>query len=249
MRRLVVVLLAVASALSTHVQAAAAQARTTGGCPTIIVSCPDWGSGPTLTFSASVAGPDPNIKPTFNWTVTAGVITGGQGTPSITVDMAGLEGRSFTATVEVGGLPSACAGSASCTINVCGLRGAQKVSEYRDITFADEKGRLDDFAAELERDPQALGYILAYAGRRAYKGEAERRGRRAKSYLVERHGLSGERVVVIDGGFREERTVELFVVPTGATPPGATPTVDPEQVQIVTEKKGAKPAKPNPANP
>ncbi|MCV4566453.1 hypothetical protein OFB72_28250, partial [Escherichia coli] len=61
-----------------------------------------------MTFTATAAGgTQANI--TYNWSVSAGTIESGQGTPSITVrttrDMAG---SSVTATVEIGGLDPAC---------------------------------------------------------------------------------------------------------------------------------------------
>jgi hypothetical protein len=49
-------------------------------------------------------------------TVSAGTISGGQGTPSITVDTANLAGQSITATVNVGGLAASCPASASFNI-------------------------------------------------------------------------------------------------------------------------------------
>ena len=169
-------------------------------CPVISVACPDSDSGPNVTFTANISGDDPDLKVTFNWTVTAGVIASGQGTPIITVDTTGFEGQSFSAAVEVGGLPGSCANTASCTTNVCGLRSARKVDEYSSINFADEKGRLDSLAAELQKEPTAMGYILSYAGRRAYKGEAQKRGQRAKSYLVKERGFTLEGMANIVSG-------------------------------------------------
>ena len=53
-------------------------------CPTISVSCPaDVDLGAPITFTASGAG-DMNV--TYNWSVSAGTISSGQGTSSITVD-------------------------------------------------------------------------------------------------------------------------------------------------------------------
>jgi hypothetical protein len=68
-------------------------------CPQITVSCPTdlVKAGDSVTFSANVSGGDPKVTPTYNWSVSAGTITSGQGTPSITVDTAGLGGESITA--------------------------------------------------------------------------------------------------------------------------------------------------------
>src|SRR6266852_4594808 len=90
-----------------------AQRQGIGDCPTVLVSCPDSDTGSALTFNASIAG-DPSIKLTFKWTVSAGKITSGQGTPSISVDMSGAWGQSLTATVEVGGFDKACRREAFC---------------------------------------------------------------------------------------------------------------------------------------
>lgn len=201
-------------------------------------------TGPDLTFSAQVSGPFPPAKLVYKWTVSAGTIVAGQGTNSITVDMAGLSGESFTGTVEVAGLPASCPALASCSINVCGLQAARKVAEYEGLDSADEKASLDGFAAALQEDETAMGYVLSYAGRRARKGEAQRRGERAKSYLVRERGFEEARIVVVDGGHREEPTVEVFIVPASATPPLVTPTVDPKDVQVMVESGRGRRRKP-----
>ena len=75
-------------------------------CPTVSVSCPsDVDLASPITFTAAVNG-DANV--TYNWSVSAGTITGGQGTSSITVSSDGLGGQTVTATVELGGLDPSC---------------------------------------------------------------------------------------------------------------------------------------------
>ncbi|MDQ3805423.1 MAG: PKD domain-containing protein [Acidobacteriota bacterium] len=202
-------------------------------CPTVDVSCPDTATpGQPVTFTASVSGGDPNVTPTFNWTVSAGTITSGQGTSSITVDTTGLAGgTTVTATVDVGGFDRNCTTSDSCTTSLTAPAQPRKIDEYGNIRFNDEKARLDNFAIELQNDPTAQGYIIAYGGRRGRAGEAQRRADRAKDYLVNTRGISADRIVTVDGGFREDLTVELWIVPQGATAPTASPTVDPSEVQ------------------
>lgn len=200
-------------------------------CPTITVSCPDTvGVGQPVTFTANVSGGDPNVTATYNWTVSAGTITSGQGTSSITVDTTGASGT-VTATVDVGGYDRSCSASNSCTTSIPVEAKARKVDEYGNIKFNDEKARLDNYAIELQNDPTAQGYLVCYGGRTGRTGEAQRRCDRAKNYLVSTRGIDASRVVTVDGGFREELTVELWVVPSGATPPAAAPTVDPSEVK------------------
>jgi hypothetical protein len=200
-------------------------------CPTVRVSCQDTASeGQTITFTASVTGGDPSVTPTYNWTVSAGTIASGQGTSSITVNTAGLGGQTVTATVDVGGYDRSCSTSASCSTAVTRERLARKIDEYGNIRFNDEKARLDNYAIELQNEPTAQGYIICYGGRRGRAGEAAARCDRAKNYLVTTRGIDASRIVTVDGGFRENLTVELWLVPTGAQPPTASPTVQPSEV-------------------
>jgi len=207
-------------------------------CPTVTVSCPsDVQPNQPITFTANISGGPTDVTPTYNWTVSAGTISSGQGTSTITVDTAGLGGQSVTATVDVGGFDRSCTTSASCTTQVIRQVEARKIDEYGNIRFNDEKARLDNFAIELQNDPTAQGYIIAYGGRRGRAGEAQRRADRAKDYLVNTRGIDASRIVTVDGGFREDLTVELWIVPSGATAPQATATVDPSEVQTITPRR------------
>jgi hypothetical protein len=200
-------------------------------CPTVRVSCPDTvREGDTITFTADVSGGDTGVTPTYNWTVSAGTIVGGQGTSSIQVSTTGLGAQTVTATVDVGGFDRSCSSSASCSTAVGGVERPRKIDEYGRIEFNDEKARLDNFAIELQNNPTAQGYIIAYGGRRGRAGEAQARADRAKNYLVNERGIDSSRIVTLDGGYREDFTVELWIVPTGATPPAAEPTVDASEV-------------------
>src|SRR5258705_10595666 len=100
---------------------------------------------------------------TYNWSVSAGTISGGQGTSSITVDTAGLGGQTVTATVELGGLDPSCSRTASCTTSVKAPNPpAVKFAEHGNIKFNDEKARLDNYAIQLQNHPDSQGYIIAY---------------------------------------------------------------------------------------
>lgn len=90
-------------------------------CPTIAASCPDKTVEPDapITFSGSWSGGFPYMEPTYSWTVSAGKITAGQGTPTIRVDTKGLpDDTELTATFTVGGSPVECSKSASCTTKI-----------------------------------------------------------------------------------------------------------------------------------
>jgi hypothetical protein len=187
-------------------------------CPTVSVSCPsDVDEGQPITFTSSVSS-DQTV--TYNWSVSAGTISGGQGTSSITVDTTGLGGQTVTATLELGGLDPACSRTASCSTTVkTPIQPPTKFDEYGDIRFNDEKARLDNYAIQLQNSPGAQGYIIAYGN---CEGAAQARADRAKDYLVNTRGIDAGRLVTIDGGCRSDLTVELWIVPTGATPPAAS---------------------------
>jgi hypothetical protein len=189
-------------------------------CPVVSVSCPtDVEPNAPITFTASVTNGPSAV--TYNWSVSAGTISSGQGTSTITVDTNGLGGQSVTATVSVGGADPSCTGTtASCTTSVkVAPPPARKFDEYGNIRFNDEKARLDNYAIQLQNEPGSQGTIIVYG---SCAGEAQQRGDRAKDYLVNTRGIEAGRITVVDGGCRADLTVQLWVVPQGA----AAPTVD-----------------------
>ncbi|HKG47995.1 MAG TPA: Ig-like domain-containing protein [Pyrinomonadaceae bacterium] len=188
-------------------------------CPVVSVSCPtDVEANQPITFTASVSGGAAGAAWTYNWSVSAGTISSGQGTPTITVDTANLSGQSVTATVSIGGADPSCTGTtASCTASIKTPPAAPtKFDEYGNIRFNDEKARLDNYAIQLQNQPGATGTIIVYG---SCAGEAQQRGDRAKDYLVNTRGIEAGRITVVDGGCRSDLTVQLWVVPAGATAP------------------------------
>ena len=85
-------------------------------CPTLNVAAPESPVRPggTMTFTAQVSGGSPNSY-NYNWSVSSGTITGGQGTTSITVGTEGVaDGTFITATVNISEIECAnCPASAS----------------------------------------------------------------------------------------------------------------------------------------
>jgi hypothetical protein len=192
-------------------------------CPTVSVSCPsEVDLGQSITFTASVAN-DSGLSLTYNWSVSAGTISSGQGTSTITVDTTGLGGQTVTATVSLGGADPSCTGTtASCSTSVKPPPAQpQKFDEYGNIKFNDEKARLDNFAIQLQNNPGSTATIIVYG---SCAGEAQTRGDRAKDYLVNTRGIDAGRITVIDGGCRSDLTVQLWIVPAGATAPAADTT-------------------------
>ena len=113
---------------------------------------------------------------------------------------------------------------------------SRKFDEYQRLSFEEEKARLDNFAIQLQSEPNSVGYIIVYAGRRARINEAKEVGERAKRYLVTNRKINARRVITIDGGHREQLTSELYVQARGLTPPPVSPTVKRSDVKIVNQK-------------
>jgi len=188
-------------------------------CPTLSVTCPsDVDAGQPATFTATFTQGTPTVSETYNWTVSAGTITSGQGTSSITVDTTGASGGSITATVEVGGVDPTCNRTASCTVQVKPVLQARKFDEYGNIRFNDEKARLDNYAIQLQNSPTDRAVIIGYG---SCEGEGLTRANRAKDYLVNTRGIDASRIDTVDGGCRPELKVELWLVPAGAAAPAA----------------------------
>lgn len=199
-------------------------------CPTTKVICPtSVYVNDTLKFTVDVSGGDPKVTPTFNWTVSAGSIELGQRTSTIDVSTKEVAADStVTATVELGGFDRECGyGSvaASCTTMVLKKVDARKLDEYGSLKPKEENAKLDNFMTELNLDPTAQCYIIAYNGRTSRVGDARKAADKERDYLVGKRSLEANRSVIVDGGYREQLTLELWLVPSGAQPPKPTPTV------------------------
>ena len=187
-------------------------------CPNVSIYCPDvQQAGTPVTFTASVSGGTPGVTPVYNWVISAGKILSGQGTPTITVDTAGLAGQPITATVEVAGYNLEC--RAQCQASVPAPPNPTKFDEIGEVARDDEKARLDVFAIELQNSPGAQGYIIGYGGSGRRSATGQQRAQRARDYVVTTRGIDASRIVTLDGGQRTTGSLQLWLVPTGATPP------------------------------
>jgi hypothetical protein len=200
--------------------------QSTRECPTITmetpaqVICP----GAEVTFTASVEGVAQNTRQSFKWTVTTGRIISGQGTPTIKVST--LEAspeasyQGIGATVEIGGIDTGCSNVAACAVQMSPFCPDRKVDEFGDLSFDEEKARLESLITRLQSDPDTFGLIRAHSSSCARMSEAEARLERIRDYLVNLRGL--DRIVTKDGGCqagdRDELMIELWVMPTKAPP-------------------------------
>jgi hypothetical protein len=125
---------------------------------------------------------------------------------------------------------------------------ARKFDEFNIISFDDERARLDIFISYLQREPGAQGFIIVYAGRYSRPNEAISFANRAKWYMTGSRGIESGRIEIRDGGFRELRTIELWIIPRGANQPASTPTLRPEQAVIRYPRRGRRTSSANLSN-
>src|SRR5687767_4198971 len=124
--------------LSFCVMAAAIIVR--GQCPQFsITALSDYvQEGQPITYSVKAAGGPRNAQATYNWTVSDGTISSGQGTSVITVDTTGIGSFSVTATVVAGGYPRQCSTTTSWTVAVKRVETARKFDVYGAVDLEDE---------------------------------------------------------------------------------------------------------------
>ena len=213
--------------------------------PIIVSAAPTITEGDLITFTSDVSFSGTSSL-NYSWTVSSAdaKIISGIGTPTLTVDSTGLAGRRITAIVVVddGSGEPACRQTAQASTMVPKLPPPREIPAREfdvccSCSFDDQKARLDNLGIELQNDPTTTAYIIAYSGRTSRTGQADRLLTRARDYLIEKRGLDQARLVTLDGGYREEDCVELWIVPQGATPPRPTPTVSAGEAHPASKKR------------
>ncbi|MFL6284986.1 MAG: hypothetical protein ACJ74Q_17735 [Pyrinomonadaceae bacterium] len=92
---------------------------------------------------------------------------------------------------------------------------------------------LDNLLLELQNQPEMRGYVVVYAPSVGSKSDTSLAyAARMKKYLVVARGLKAERITVIDGGFREKLSYEMWLVPEGSKLPTPQPTVSRKAVKL-----------------
>ena len=190
-------------------------------CSLVSVASPSKvDAGMVVVFTASVENRLGQV--TYKWTTSAGTITSGQDTSTMTGDTTGLGGQAIEATVEVTGQNVKCSAKSKTSITPP-IVDNMTFDAYGDINWQDEKARLDNFAIQIINSPDARGSIMTSAGNPTYRGEAQYRLQRAKNYLVKVRRIDPARLIMIDGGYRSELTTTLRLVYNDETVPSPDP--------------------------
>ncbi len=194
--------------------------------------------GEIITYTADVSYSG-NAPLNYTWKVTpsSAHVISGQGTATLNIDSTGLGGQRIIATLTAydGSSDPACAQSAQAVSLIAPIKKevivAREFDECNNCSFDDQKARLDNLAVELQNDPTTRAYIIAYGGRMSPVGQVEKLMNRAREYMVTQRGIDASRLSLVNGGYREEDSVELWIVPSGAAAPQATPTVQAGEIK------------------
>jgi hypothetical protein len=109
----------------------------------------------------------------------------------------------------------------------------RQFDEYGDLSWENEKARLDNIAIQVQREsPNIVAYFLIYAGRTSCVGAARARGIRIETYLVQKRGLSSRQVAWADAGYREKPLVEVWMWPPNVSGPVGNPSIDKTVVHL-----------------
>jgi len=187
-------------------------------CPSLSVTGPAGVTerGGSMTFTANVSGGSAQ-NVTYNWSVSAGTISSGQGTPSIMVTAPSDGTTNVTATVSIGlDVDCGCTKEASETAPVTQPGDAILVDEFGKLPNDDIRGRLDSFFSELSNNPNNQGYIINYGTDK----EIAARERLITNHIAFRN-FDRSRITLVRGGTSadgEPRT-KLYRIPPGAENP------------------------------
>jgi hypothetical protein len=188
-------------------------------CPTISITDPAGITNPgeTMTFTANASGGTQDAI-TYNWSVSAGTIESGQGTPSITVRVpADMSGGNITATLNAGGFAAEC----TCTTQFTGSGPvaekvtARLITEVGNVPHDQVRAQLDIFFSELQNNPSAQGYIINYGTDR----QIAERERLIRNHIAFRK-FDANRITMVRGGDTGSGiNSKLYLVPPGADNP------------------------------
>jgi hypothetical protein len=168
-----------------------------------------------------------NTPVRYIWTVSPSNarIIGPADRDSITVDSTNLGGQTISAklVVDDGRADALCRQMDEASTKVRKVELPQprrwKHDEFPSRAYDDVKARLDAYVIELQNKPDSKGYIILYSGAKSKPAQTQKLNAKVIDYLVKDRGFPPERIVILQGGKRDDDFVELWVVESGADPP------------------------------
>jgi hypothetical protein len=180
-------------------------------CPkSIKVSGPtmDVEAGKSFQFIADISGLPEDLSVTYNWSISAGIITSGQGTSVITVEV-GNNDETCTATVELGGLPKECNRSASATVSI--KKAPEKIFTLTTVTNASLNDAIKRFISKTDLKNSRLSQnalVNVYAINTQQFAKIKT--------LIEKfftaNGILSYQYTIVNSGIAKAAAVEMFLI-------------------------------------
>jgi hypothetical protein len=164
-------------------------------------------AGGTFGVTATVKSVPADVTITYNWSISSGTITSGQGTPYITID-AGTGAGSCTATIDIGGLPKECSTTASATVFI--KAAPEKIITTNTVTKAGIKEAVNTFVGKT--DFKSANSILDKGLINVYSMNKQQFAK-IKIMIDEafqQNGIFPFQYDIIDKGIQDVALVELF---------------------------------------
>lgn len=221
--------------------------------PVLQFRCPGYSVAPTTSIELigevlgvkELLGEEWARRVEYDWQVSKGKVIGGQGTPKLVWGSAHDQNvQELNVTLNIKRATPEIPASKSCLVRFDPACTEKKIGEYKTSNVTEEQSVLDAAANQLavSHDGSVL-YIVVYAGRNSCYGEADWRAQRAKKYLSEKHSLNEDRVIHVDGGYRETFSIELIITPELNCGPLPKPTLLSSEVKVegrCSDKLGGK---------
>lgn len=191
-------------------------------CPAISLTGPPgiWMRGDTIYYSVSLEGNVPaNVA--YQWSISDGEITDGQGTAKIAVLTKPSQLR-LTVTIDVKGLPKECPNVSSDTAPIY-FEGPTAILVDESSVALDRinKRGLDKLVEELKRNTNSYGYIIEYVPVETRPRTIDKKIKLVSDYLIKTRGIGPERFKIVfeeivTGGRSIQNRTKLYGIPPGA---------------------------------
>ncbi len=102
--------------------------------------------------------------------------------------------------------------------NNVSLANAILIDEFGHLQVSELAARLDNLVSQSQNQPGSKIYLLHFRSRLELPGASSRFLNGMKNYLMKGRGVSGEQIVLVEGGAINCRTTQLWVAPIGTVP-------------------------------
>ena len=110
--------------------------------------------------------------------------------------------------------------------------------EFEICDSEDLEVRLDNFIFEAANNPDTSVHVFIYGGENRRRGERQAWTDYIRKHLLNRrarvlkqYGINANHISILEGGFRDALTVELWITPRGESAPVTKATVEPRNVR------------------